>query len=159
MCPVKARMMPPHDPLTRPTWPRPAASAAIFRDGLVLLVERGKGALPGTWSLPGGHIEPGERAMAAALREVGEETGIEAEILGLTDVHDVLIQGAEGQLTAHYVLSVYFGRWISGEPMAGSDVVTARFVRLDALAGYRLTPGAQAIIQRAWELFAALDER
>jgi 8-oxo-dGTP diphosphatase len=146
-------------PLTRPNWPRPAASAAIFRDGLVLLVERGKGALPGTWSLPGGHIEPGERARDAALREVGEETGVKAEILGLTDVHDVLIKSDEGQLTAHYVLSVYFGRWISGEPVAGSDVVTARFVRLDDLERYRLTPGARPIIARAWQLFTALAER
>jgi 8-oxo-dGTP diphosphatase len=149
----------PSDTLTRPNWPRPAASAAIFRDGLVLLVERGKGALPGTWSLPGGHIEPGERAKDAALREVGEETGIEAEILGLTDVHDVLIKSGEGQLTAHYVLSVYFGRWISGEPVAGSDVVTAQFVRLDDLEGYRLTPGARPIIVRAWELFTALAKQ
>jgi 8-oxo-dGTP diphosphatase len=141
-------------PPTRP-WPRPAASAAIFRDGLVLLVERGKGALPGTWSLPGGHIEPGERAKDAALREVGEETGVEAEILGLADVHDVLIHGADGQLTAHYVLAVYFGRWVRGEPAAGGDVVAARFVRLDDLAEYRLTPGARPIIARAWELLAA----
>lgn len=143
-------------PLTRPTWPRPAASAAIFRDGLVLLVERGKGALPGTWSLPGGHIEPGERAMAAALREVAEETGVEAEILGLTDVHDVVIQGADGQLSAHYVLAVYFGRWVRGEPVAGGDSAAARFVALGDLEGYRLTPGAGPIITHAWELFSAL---
>jgi hypothetical protein len=77
----------------------------------------------------------------------------------LTDLHDVLIRGAEGQLTAHYVLSVYFGRWVRGEPVASGDVVTARFVRRDALGGYRLTPGAQPIIARAWELFAALDGR
>lgn len=146
-------------PLTRPTWPRPAASAAIFRDGLVLLVERGKGALPGTWSLPGGHIEPGERAMAAALREVAEETGVEAEILGLTDVHDVMIQGADGQLSAHYVLAVYFGRWMRGEPVAGGDSVAARFVRLDDLETYRLTPGARPIITRAWQFLTALAER
>ena len=57
--------------LMRPEWPRPAASAAIFRDGQVLIAERGKGALRGTWSLPGGHIEPGETAMAAALQEEG----------------------------------------------------------------------------------------
>ena len=149
----------PSPPLTRPNWPRPGASAAIFRDGLVLLVERGKGALPGTWSLPGGHIEPGERAKDAALREVGEETGVEAEILGLTDVHDVLIKSDEGQLTAHYVLSVYFGRWVRGEPAADGDVVTARFVRLEDLDGYRLTPGARPIIARAWGLFSALAGR
>ena len=149
----------PSPSLTRPTWPRPAASAAIFRDGLILIVERGKGALPGTWSLPGGHIEPGERAMAAALREVGEETGVEADILGLADVHDVMIEGPDGQLTAHYVLSVYFGRWVRGEPVAGGDSVTARFVRFDELDRYRLTLGARTIIARAWQLFSALPER
>ena len=145
-------------PLARPTWPRPAASAAIFRDGLVLLVERGKGALPGTWSLPGGHIEPGERAMAAALREVGEETSVEAAILGLADVHDVMIEGPDGHLTAHYVLSVFFGRWVRGEPVAGGDSQDARFVHFEDLDSYRLTPGARPIIARAWHLFTALAE-
>jgi len=40
------------------------------------------------WSLPKGHIEEGESAEAAALREVKEETGIESEIdksLGVID--------------------------------------------------------------------------
>ena len=51
-----------------PQWPRAAASAAIFRGQEVLLVRRGKGGpLAGLWSLPGGHIEPGEPARAAAL--------------------------------------------------------------------------------------------
>ena len=59
--------------LKRPEWPRPAASAIIFRGASVLIVERGKGALPGTWSLPGGHIEPGEKASEAAVRELFEE--------------------------------------------------------------------------------------
>jgi 8-oxo-dGTP diphosphatase len=51
-------------------WPRCGASAAIFRNDEVLLIERAKGALKGRWSLPGGHVEPGETAKAAALREV-----------------------------------------------------------------------------------------
>jgi hypothetical protein len=50
---------------------------------------------------------------------------------------------------------VYFGRWVRGEPAAGDDVASARFVRLDDLDGYRLTPGARPIIARAWELLAA----
>jgi ADP-ribose pyrophosphatase YjhB (NUDIX family) len=145
--------------LTRPGWPRPAASAAIFRDGQVLIAERGKGAMLGVWSLPGGHIEPGERAMAAALREVKEETGVEAELLGLADVHDVLIRNDSGLLTAHYVIAVYFGRWRGGEPVAGEESRDARFVPLDQLESFTMTPGAQAIIARAWKLLEALAER
>ena len=60
----------PKTPTSAP-WPRCGASAAIFRGAEVLLVQRGKGALSGLWSLPGGHIEPGERTQDAALREVG----------------------------------------------------------------------------------------
>ena len=72
---------------------KPAASAAVFRGGAVLIVQRGAGALKGMWSLPGGHIEAGETARAAALREVNEETGVTAEAAGLVDVHDALVQG------------------------------------------------------------------
>jgi 8-oxo-dGTP diphosphatase len=134
-----------------PAWPRCGASAAIFRGGEVLLVERGKGALRGQWSLPGGHIEPGERARAAALREVREEAGIAAEITGLIDIHEVLLRDGGGDLLAHYLIAVFFGRWIAGEPVAGSDAAAARFVAIDALASYPLTDGAAALITRAWQ--------
>ena len=82
-----------------PDWPRCGASAAIFREGAVLLIERAKGALKGRWSLPGGHIEPGETAQAAAVREVREETGVEADIQGLVDIHDVILR-ADGRHAA-----------------------------------------------------------
>ena len=132
-------------------WPRCGASAAIFRGDSVLLVERGKGALKGQWSLPGGHIEPGERARAAALREVREETGVEAEITGLVDIHEVLLAGAGGELTAHYLIAVFYGRWIAGEPVAGSDAAAARFVPVGEIEAYRLTQGASGLIQHAWQ--------
>ncbi len=138
--------------LKRPGWPRPAASAAIFRDGEVLIVERGKGALPGTWSLPGGHIEPGETARAAAVREISEETGLDVVLSGLVDVHDVIIRNGDGVLTAHYVLTVFWGRCEAGTPCAATDVRDARFVPVAEIDGYRMTPGAQRIIRRAMEL-------
>ena len=144
--------------LSRPGWPRPAASAAIFRDGQVLIVERGKGALRGVWSLPGGHIEPGERAKAAALREVREETGVDAELLGLADVHDVLLHDDSGELSGHYVIAVYFGRWRGGEPVGNEDSRDARFVALDQLQTFNMTPGALPVIHRARELLEALAD-
>ena len=133
-------------------WPRCAASAAIFRGSAVLLVQRGKGALRERWSLPGGHIEPGETAKAAALREVREETGVEAELAGLVDVHDVILRRTDGGLLAHYVIAVFCGRWRAGEPRPGDDELAARFVPLadiDDTARYRLTDGAAALIRRA----------
>ncbi len=137
--------------LKRPEWPRPAASAIIFRGASVLIVERGKGALPGTWSLPGGHIEPGETARAAAVREVAEETGLAITLDGLVDVHDAIFRDGDGSLRAHYVLAVFWGRCTEGTPAAATDVRDARFVPVSEIDGYRMTPGAQAIIRRAYE--------
>jgi 8-oxo-dGTP diphosphatase len=140
----------------RGPWPRPAVSSAVFRDGQVLLIERGKGALKGYWSLPGGHVEPGEPAREAARREVLEETGVEVELMGLADVLDVIVRAPDGTLGAHYILSVFYGVWVRGTVLAQSDAAAARFVPLDGLEAYKLTDGAAGIIAKAAKLLADL---
>lgn len=107
--------------------PVPAVGIVCLRGDSVLLIRRGTPPQQGEWSLPGGRIEPGERAVDAALRELREETGVEAEITGLIDVVDGLFPEAG----RHYVLIDYAARWLSGEPVAGDDAAGARFVALD----------------------------
>jgi len=107
--------------------PVPAVGIVCLRDDKVLLIRRGTPPRIGEWSLPGGRIEAGERATDAALRELREETGVEAEITGLVDVVDGLFPEAG----RHYVLIDYAARWLSGEPVAGDDAMEARFVPLD----------------------------
>lgn len=130
-------------------WPKAGASFALFRGDDVLLVQRSKQPRLGMWSLPGGHIEPGERAVDAALRELTEETGLVALSDGLVDIHDVVIHGGDGALQAHYLLAVFFGRWINGEPQAASDASDARFIAFDQLDEYPLTPEAKRLISLA----------
>jgi 8-oxo-dGTP diphosphatase len=111
--------------------PTPAVGVVCLRGDEVLLIRRGRPPRAGQWSLPGGRIEPGERAVEAALRELMEETGVSAEILGLIDVVDGLFP-ADGR---HYVLIDYAARWTAGEPRAGDDAVEAVFLPLnEALA-------------------------
>ena len=102
--------------------PIPAVGVVCFRGDEVLLIRRGRPPRQGQWSLPGGRIEPSERALDAAMRELMEETGVQAEILGLVDVVDGLFVGH------HYVLIDYAARWMSGEPVAGDDAAEAAFV-------------------------------
>lgn len=103
--------------------PIPAVGVVCMRGDAVLLIRRGTPPRLGEWSLPGGRIEPGERAIQAALRELREETGVEAEMLGLIDVVDGLFP----EHGRHYVLIDYAARWLSGEPRAGDDAAEAAF--------------------------------
>lgn len=137
------------------SWPRAAASIAVFRRDDVLLVERGKPPLVGIWSLPGGRIEPGETAAAAALRELDEETGIGARLVGLIDVHEVIARDRTGSLAAHYLIAVYAGVWSGGEPRPGDDARSARFVGTDEIGRLELTAGAAALIARGRALVAS----
>lgn len=107
--------------------PVPAAGVVCVRDGEVLLIRRGTPPRLGEWSLPGGRIEWGESVQACALRELREETGVEAELAGLIDVVDGLFAVEGGEPARHYVLIDYAARWVSGEPVAGDDAAEARF--------------------------------
>ena len=106
--------------------PVPAVGVVCLRGDEVLLIRRGTAPRMGEWSLPGGRIEPGERATDAALRELVEETGVKARILGLIDVVDGIFPD-EGR---HYVLIDYVAEWTAGTPVAGDDAAEAAFFPL-----------------------------
>ena len=109
--------------------PIPAVGVVCLRGDEVLLIRRGKPPRLGEWSLPGGRIEPGEAAVDAALRELREETGVEADIGGLIDVVD----GIFSEAGLHYVLIDYVATWRSGEPAAGDDAIDAAFHPVTAI--------------------------
>ncbi|QIK67467.1 NUDIX domain-containing protein [Nocardioides sp. HDW12B] len=57
--------------------------AALLRDGTVLAARRtSPPAAAGRWELPGGKVEPGESPEAAVVRELREELGVEARVVG-----------------------------------------------------------------------------
>lgn len=130
--------------------PGPAAAAGIicFRGADVLLIKRGTPPLQGQWSLPGGRIAWGEGAKDAALRELREECGVEAEIVGLVDVVDAIFTRGEGA-DAHYVLIDYAARWVAGAPRPGDDAADARFFAPHELGGLGLWDETARVIEAA----------
>lgn len=74
--------------------PRLAALAVLPHRGQVLLVRRRNPPDQGLWGYPGGKVDYGEPVMAAAIRELLEETGIEAEPLRQLGGLDIIGQGS-----------------------------------------------------------------
>src|SRR5258708_26147915 len=85
------------------------ASAATFRGGKLLIARRTKP--PYLWSLPGGAVEWGETLAAAALRELNEETGVEAEVLGYAGHSEVMLQNEKGNVFDHFAIVAFATRW------------------------------------------------
>lgn len=138
--------------------PVPAVGVVCIRGEDVLLIRRGTPPKLGEWSIPGGRIEAGEPARQAALRELKEETSVEADLVGLIDVVDAVFENRSGDLiTRHYVLIDYVARWRAGTPVAGDDAADARFFHQSELHSLELWSETQRIIDAGFQLLNAQE--
>jgi 8-oxo-dGTP diphosphatase len=129
--------------------PQAAVSAAIFREGRVLLVKRRRAPAAGLWSLPGGHVEPGEAALDAVTRELLEETSVTAKIAGVAGIKDVIHRSDRDEVLFHRLIVVFFGEWLSGEARAGDDAEETGWFEPDRLSGLAATEGLAEIVGMA----------
>lgn len=131
--------------------PRLGAIAVLVRDDAVLLVQRGKMPDAGLWGFPGGHVEPGETALNAAVRELQEETGVLAVAVEYLTNVDVIRRDNQGAITAHYLLAAVLCDYRAGTPVAADDAADARWVRCsDLWAGkYRLSDQVIDVMEAA----------
>jgi 8-oxo-dGTP diphosphatase len=75
------------------------ADVVVFtEDAKIVLIKRGKDPFQGKYALPGGHVEPREKGIQAAARELQEETGINIDLcdLFLVNVYDDLERDPRG---------------------------------------------------------------
>jgi 8-oxo-dGTP diphosphatase len=113
-----------------------AASIAVFRDdGMVLLATRTKPPSAGVWSLPGGKLECGETLEQAALRELMEEVGVEARIIGFNRHVEFIGTNSDGTIGHHFVVCSYVGAWVAGEAQTGPEAGEVRWVDPQRLGG------------------------
>jgi ADP-ribose pyrophosphatase YjhB (NUDIX family) len=125
--------------------PQLAVSAAIFREGKILLVRRARSPARGLYSLPGGRVEFGETLHAALHREVREETALEIEIAGLAGWREVLPETGGG----HYLIMSFAARWVGGDPVLNDELDDFKWLPPEAPGGLRLTDGLEAVIRSA----------
>jgi len=113
----------------------------LIRDGdRYLLVRRAAEPDAGLWSIPGGLVELGEGVEEAAVREALEETGLEVEIKELLGVVDKIERDEEGRIRFHFVIIDYLAEARGGTLRPSSDALDARWVRVEDLPRYRLSP-------------------
>lgn len=126
-----------------------AASIAVFRDGKVLLATRTKPPADRLWSLPGGRVEAGESLEDAALRELEEEVGVTARILGFNRHVEIVGRDEAGRVTHHFVVASFVGIWISGEPQPGPEAGAVMWVDPNRLGGLATTRELGEVLRRA----------
>lgn len=113
--------------------PVPAVIAVVVKGENVLLVQRSKPPDAGCWGFPGGRIEPGETVYEAAVRELEEETGLNAAAERVLTAIDVLDRDAQSVLRHHFVLVAVVCRDPVGTLAAASDALDARWFGLDEI--------------------------
>ena len=136
---------------TYPARPYVAVSAAVFRDGRVLIVRRARSPAAGLHTLPGGVVELGETLAEAAVREVREETGLEIEPLALVGYREVIARDANGRVERHFVILPFAARWRAGEITLNAELAEARWLVPAELSDLATTEGLAEILGTAWE--------
>jgi 8-oxo-dGTP diphosphatase len=138
-----------------PTRPYLAVSAAIFRNGLVLIVRRARPPADGIYTLPGGAVELGETLAEAVVREVREETSLEVEPVRLAGYRQVIGRDDAGLIERHFVILPFAARWRSGEVSLNEELTEARWLEPTELSGMKTTEGLAEIVAAAGDLVGA----
>ena len=126
--------------------PLVGVGVVVIDEGRMLLVERGRGILAGSWAIPGGKVRYGERLTDAAIRETWEETGLEVALGDVVWTGESL--GASEPPEHHVVLVDFTGRVTGGELRAGDDAADVAFVPLEDLRSWPLTPTMYDLLDR-----------
>ena len=137
---------------TYPSRPYLAVSAAIIRDGKVLIVRRARPPAFGIFTLPGGGVEIGETLREAVMREVMEETALTIEPLGLAGYREAIARDADGKVERHFVILPFAARFVAGEIALNEELAEARWLVPDELAGLKTTEGLAEIVRAAYAI-------
>ena len=111
--------------------------------------------MAGRFSLPGGVVEIGETLVEAAARELEEEVGVEAEIIGFNRHIEPIVREA-GRVRAHFVIASFVGRWRSGEARVSREMDAVAWIEPQGLDSLLTTPELAEVISSAARISGAI---
>ncbi len=121
-----------------------------MRGDRVLLVQRTLPPHAGAWGYPGGRVDYGETLVAAACRELTEETGLVPVAAGLVDLYETIPRDAAGNATTHWVLGAVAIHAPDGEPVLDHEASACGWFGPEDWP-QPLIPGVERLAQRAVE--------
>ena len=137
------------DPRLYPQRPFLAVSAAIVRDGKLLVVRRARRPALNLYTFPGGVVEAGETLHEAVAREVREETALEIKPVALAGHREAIVRDKEGRVERHFIVLCFAARWLSGEPKLNGELDDARWIEPAAISELQTTDGLAEIAAAA----------
>jgi ADP-ribose pyrophosphatase YjhB (NUDIX family) len=143
------------DTRSYPERPYLAVSAAIVRDGKILVVRRARAPAHGLFTLPGGVVEVGETLTQAVAREVREETGLAIEPVALAGFREAIVRDAQNRVERHFIILCFAAHWRAGEPVLNEELDEARWLDPAELASLPTTPGLAEIVAAAFDRLRA----
>jgi 8-oxo-dGTP diphosphatase len=149
--PAQTRQVYSHDPAaTRATAVAPSVQVAVrWRGGRLLLVRR---CDSGTWELPGGFVDVGENAVAAAVRHTVAAAGVHVLVTGIagmfTDPAD-LARSPDGQVRQQFAL-LFRARSLGGVPHGDHrETSDAAWIAVADMRDLPIEPSARSRITQA----------
>ena len=125
--------------MERREWAEMTVLCLIEREGEYLLQDRVKKDWKG-YTLPGGHVEPGESIVDAVVREMQEETGLTVENPRLCGVKQLPIEGGR------YLVFLFHASRFRGE-LRSSEEGQMHWVKREALGTVNLVEDFDALLR------------
>ena len=130
-----------------PDAPRVAVGAIVFKNGKILLVQRGQPPAEGLWAIPGGSVKLGETLQQAAEREILEETGLTIRAREPAFTFDVVVRDDHGAVRYHYVIVDLMADYVRGNPRSGDDALDVGWFAVEDIRKVKVSEATRKLLK------------